>query len=194
MYYSPTSILPLPLALPPPSLLLSCRRSAITPVRPIPSWYHHMFATHVPSIRTIYSQRSKNGRVAMYCTTVLSLFSTYASISPNRASCIAVSRGGYYNLLSNNLCVCLPVIHLETLCWNPPRARTMRGVITHTFSPKSSTAWTTAFKKIPNTLGFYPSFTKVIGRCAHLFLALLIFPTTDGQSPSKAVMIRPKYF
>ena len=52
-----------------------------------------------PGICTVSSQRSRIGSVAIYCATVFFPFSTYSSIYPNTASCIAVSCGGYYHLL-----------------------------------------------------------------------------------------------
>ena len=76
--------------------------------------------THVPGIHTASLKRSTIGCVAIYCATVLCLFITYASISSNLASSIAMYRGGYYQLPSNNIQVCLQVICWTTLCWNPP--------------------------------------------------------------------------
>ena len=65
----------------------------------------------------------------MYCVDVFFLLSKYSSTSSNPASCIAVSKGGYYQLLSIICQSCFPVICLYTLCWNPPRSLPMWGVI-----------------------------------------------------------------
>ena len=78
------------------------------------------------------------------------------------ASCISVSRGGYPKLLSNNIWVCLLVKPRATLCWTPPRYRTMWGVINDSSTPKISTACTTALKDILDTLGFTPTFRRFL--------------------------------
>ena len=52
----------------------------------------------------------------MYCAAVLCLLGTYASTSSKPASCIAVSKYGYFQLPSGNHWGCLYVIHMATLC------------------------------------------------------------------------------
>ena len=69
----------------------------------------------------------------------------------------------------------------------------MRGVITHVYSPKISSACTTSLKNILNTLEFAPFLPKIIDRCAQLLLAFHRFTTTYIQSSYDDVMIRPSY-
>ena len=167
--------------------------TTLAPVRSSTSCSYHLFATHIPSIRTVSSKSSVIVCVEMYCTTVFCLFSTYASISSKTASCISVSRSGYCQIPSNNLRGFLPVICWDNLCWNPPRDRPVRGVTTQVSTPKNSTACPTTLENIPDTLGFTPSLPKIIARRVQLLLAFHRFSKTYGQSASKAVMILPKY-
>ena len=69
----------------------------------------------------------------------------------------------------------------------------MQGVITHASNPKRNTACTITLKKIPDTCSLDLSCPKIIENCAHLFLEFLRFPTTTGQSFSKAVKIQTSY-
>ena len=69
----------------------------------------------------------------------------------------------------------------------------MRGVRTHISYPKINTAWTTALKKNPDTLGSYPSRPRILVNRAQLFRAFSKFPTTSGQSLSPSSMTRPSY-
>ena len=69
----------------------------------------------------------------------------------------------------------------------------MWGVIYHVSAPTSRTAYTTTFKKIPDTLGLAPSPPIKIHRQDQIFQASHKTPTTDGQYLSKAVKIHPKY-
>ena len=85
------------------------------------------------------------------------------------------------------------MIHRKTLCWNPPRARPIRGVITNVSAPKISNPYTTYLKNTLVTLGLAPYLTSIIDRCAQLFLAFRKPPTADGQYSPKAVKTRPKY-
>ena len=55
--------------------------ATLAPASSSPSLSHHLLATHDPDIRTVSLQRSKIGRVAMYCATVFCLFRTYSPIS-----------------------------------------------------------------------------------------------------------------
>ena len=86
------------------------------PTRSIISFYHHLLMTHIPGICTVSSHRSIIGRITIYCAAVFFLLSTHASTSSNPASCIAVSKCGYYQLPSRNRRGYLPVIHIATLC------------------------------------------------------------------------------
>ena len=144
------------------SPLSSSHTSAATielaPARSRTSYYYHFLANHAPGIRTVSSHRPRISRVAIYCATVLCLFRTYSPISSNPSSCIPIFRGNYYKITSTCRFVCLPVICLDTLCWTPPRAWPMRGVITHVYDPKKSTACTTSFKNTPKPLDCTPNF------------------------------------
>ena len=100
------------------------------------SFYNHIFTTHIPKICTVSSQSSRIGRISMYYAAILYLLSTHASTSSNPNSCIAVSKGGYYQLTYRNRRGYLPLIHIATLCLKPPMTCPMRGVITHISDPK----------------------------------------------------------
>ena len=135
------------------------------------------------------SARSDISKDPIFC-----LLITHASTSSNPASCIAASKGGNYQLPSRNCRGFLPVIHMDSLCWNPPIARPIRGVIVHVSNPIRSTVCTTDLKNISDTLGFAPSLRKIIKNRDQLFLKSCRFPTNSGQSSSEAVMIWPRYF
>ena len=72
------------------------------PTRSITSFSYHLFTTNIPGICTVSLQRSRVGRIEMYCASILCLISTHADTSSNPASCIAVSKCGYYQLPSRN--------------------------------------------------------------------------------------------
>ena len=151
---------------------------------------HHLLSNHVPVLHNISSQRSRIGCITMYYATILCLLSTYTSTSSNPDSYIITSNGGYYQLLSRNHQYCLPVIHLTTLYWNPPRDRTMWGFITQVSYPKRGTACTTALKNIPNNYRLSTSCPKIFNNRAQLLLAFLRVPTTARQSsPTLSCMI-----
>ena len=57
----------------------------------------------------------------------------------------------------------------------------MQGVSTHVSDPKISTAWTTALKNNPDTLGLAPYCPRIFFSQAQLFCAFFGFPTTSGQ-------------
>ena len=126
--------------------------TALTPTRYRPTCSHYLFFTHVPGIRTVSSQSSKIGRVAMYCVAAFYLFSTYSSISSNPDSCILVSIWGKYQIPYNRLWGCLTVIYCGNLLWNHPRALPVQGVIAHISAPISRTTCTTSLKNHPDTL------------------------------------------
>ena len=126
------------------------------PTRSSTSLSHHLFTTRIPGICTVLSQISISCRIAMYRAAVFCLLSTHASKYSNPASCIAISKGGYYQLTSRNHRGFLAVIHMANLCWNPSIACPVWGVIIHIYDPKINTAYTTALKNTPDTLGFPP--------------------------------------
>ena len=101
----------------------------LAPSRPRTSCFYHFLATHSPGIRTVSSHRPRIVRVAIYCATILCLFRTYSPISSNPASCIPIFSGDYSKIPSTCRFVCPPVICLDTLCWKPPWAWPMRGVV-----------------------------------------------------------------
>ena len=63
----------------------------------------------------------------------------------------------------------------------PPSSRPIQGVITHTSDPKIITAFTTALKNIPNTLGFTLYFPKILNNRAQILLVFPSFPTISVQ-------------
>ena len=99
--------LPLPLS--------SAASANLAPDSSSPSCSHHILATYSPGLCTVSLQRSKIDGVAMYCATVFCLFGTYAPISSNPTSSIAVSSGGYSQPPSSCRFGCLPIIRLATL-------------------------------------------------------------------------------
>ena len=56
------------------SLYASVTARTLTPARSIPYCSHHILAIQAPGFRTIFLQRSRIGRVAMYCTTMFCFF------------------------------------------------------------------------------------------------------------------------
>ena len=143
--------------------------SAAAPAKSNPSYSHHLFETRIPGLRTASSQRSRIGRVAMYCATVFCLLRMYASTSSKPASRITSPKGEYYHQATGRHRGCRPVIRQANLCWNPPRARPMRGVITHISVPKRRTVCTTPLKKVPDTHVLAPSRLKILVRRVHCF-------------------------
>ena len=45
----------------------------------------------------------------------------------------------------------------------------MQGVITYVYDPNSSTACTTSFLNIPETLGLAPYYPRILSSCAQFF-------------------------
>ena len=127
----------------------SASTTALVPARSRTSYPYQFLAIHSPGIRTVSSHRPRIGCVTIYCANVLWLFRKYSPVSSKPASCISIFSGNYYKIPSTCRFGCLPVICMDTLCWNPPRARPMQGFITHVYNPKRSTACTTALKKNP---------------------------------------------
>ena len=60
----------------------------------IPVWSHHLIVTRAPSLCFFPSQRSRSGRVAIYCATVFCLLFIYVLTSVSPASFIAPSSEG----------------------------------------------------------------------------------------------------
>ena len=60
----------------------------------IPFWSHHLIVTLAPLICVVPSQRSRSGRVAMYCATVFCLMFIDVRTSLKPASFMAPSREG----------------------------------------------------------------------------------------------------
>ena len=61
-------------------------------------------------------------------------------------------------------------------------------------SPNSSTYWTTALKKFPDTRLSAPSLLSIRFSRPQLFRAFPRFPATAGESSSPAVSILSSYF
>ena len=70
----------------------------------------------------------------------------------------------------------------------------MRGVITHISDQNRKTACITSLNKVTGTRVICPSRPNILVIQAHFFCVFLRFLTTTGQSFSKAVRIRPRYF
>ena len=136
-----------------------------------PFCYHHLLATHSYDICTVYLHRSIIVRITIYCATAFCLFGKYSTISSNPASCISISIGGYSQLPPACCFGCLPVIRLDTLCWNPPRDRPMRGVTNHVSDPKRSTACKTVLQNIPDTPRLAPSLPSILVSQGQTFCA-----------------------
>ena len=69
----------------------------------------------------------------------------------------------------------------------------MWGLTTHVSNQKSSTAWTTALKKKPETRGAAPSLLRMRVILLQTDLARDKFLTTSGQSSSAANITCPRY-
>ena len=79
------------------------------------------------------------------------------------------------------------------LVLEPPRTLTMREVTTQVSAPKSSTNWTTAIKKKPDTRVAAPSLLRIRVSLRHIDRALSRFWTTSGQLSFAAEITRPNY-
>ena len=97
----------------------------------------------------------------MYCATVFCLLVMAFQIPSKPASCIAFFRGGYVHCNLPPLRGCLLVIQFAALCMKLYIARSILEVSTHISAPRSSTACTTAVKKLPDTLLFALSQIKI---------------------------------
>ena len=159
------------------------------PASSIPSCSHHLQETQAPGLRTDRSQRSRIGRVAIYCAVVFYLFWMYTPISSNTASSIADASSGYFQPPSPCLPRLPPVDTLRDPVLKIPRARSVRGVSTHVSDPKINTACTTILNNIPDTLGSAPSRPSILVSGAQLFRAFFKFPTTNGcrHKPSQVL-------
>ena len=80
---------------------------------------------------------------------------------------------------------------MEILCWKLTRVRPMWRFSNHVSDPNKRTAYTTAFKKNPKTLGLAPSRPRIFSRRAHLFRAFRMYPTNAGQLSSTSVKTSP---
>ena len=140
---------------------------------PSTSYSHHLLDINTHIIRKVSLHRSIIGHVAIYYVIIFCLFKTYYFISSDPASYISVFRGGYYQLTYTCHFGCPPVIRLDTLCWNLPRARPMQGIITHISKAKRINTCTTDLnlKNTPDTLGMYPSFQSILVSWSQLFCA-----------------------
>ena len=58
----------------PSSLSADSNATYLEPASSIPSCFNHLLSTQAPDLRTVFSQRSRIGHVAMYCATVLYVF------------------------------------------------------------------------------------------------------------------------
>ena len=69
----------------------------------------------------------------------------------------------------------------------------MKGVRTDVSDPKINTAWTTALKKKPDTLGYAPSQSRILVIYVQLFGYFIKFLTTAGQLSSPAIITHTRY-
>ena len=106
----------------------------------IPACPHHHLDTLSPGLRADCSQRSRIGRVAIYCATVFCLLMIYFPIPPKLASIVASSNDGFSQIQPPCILGCLPVSHRTTLCWKLIRSRSILGVSTHISALNNNTA------------------------------------------------------
>ena len=78
---------------------------------------------------------------------------------------------------------------VESCPWPVP----YRGVSTYFSNPKSSTAWTTTVKKIPEILGLSPSHPSIFVGYSQLLCTIFRLRTTALQSFSASVKTHPRY-
>ena len=81
-----------------------------------PSYSHHLQDTLVPGLQADRSQRSRIGRIAIYCAAVFRLLWVYVLIPSKPASTITSSNEGYSKIPSPCLLDCLPVSRRATVC------------------------------------------------------------------------------
>ena len=155
--------------------------AACSPSKSNPSCYHHRLQTHIPGLCTTFSHISRTVCVAIYCVAKLFLLKMYTSTSSKPDSCIASSKGGHSQQISQLRCGCLPVILRYTLCLKPSRARPMWGFITHIYDPKIITTCTTELNKFSNNCGLDPPNPKILDNLAHSFRTFLRLLTTTGH-------------
>ena len=177
------------------SLSVSASAAALSmvPVRYIPACSHHCIPTCSHGVLFISSYSSRIDRVAMNCATVFLLILIYSPIASNPTSSFAAATKVYSHFPSYRIHRSLHISRFSTWSWNPPRNLSMQGVTTQVYVPKSSTDWTTALDKNPNTRVAAPSLMRIRVILCHTTRALVRFPTTTGQSSSAAEIARPKY-
>ena len=117
----------------------------------------------------------------MYYATVFCLLVMAFRIPSNPASCMAYFRGGYVHSPSPPIRGCFLVIRHSAPYRKLSRARSIRGVSTHVYSPNSSTACITALKTLPDTLLSTPSRLKIRNRLPQIFRAFTRLPATASQ-------------
>ena len=103
------------------------------------------------------------------------------STSSSHASSIALSRGGYFQILSTSLQEFMHIIWWSIRWWNPPRLFLMHRFMTHISNPNRRTTWTMALYNIPILLASTLSRPKIRDSRAHFFQAFQILSTTAGN-------------
>ena len=118
MYLAPD---PTPTPSPPSSPYISL------PGNTRPSYTHHCVGACGPLILYLSNHKSRMGKLAMYCTTLLWCLEIYVYIS---LSLISSSKRGYSYVRSDRRHRISPDIHCTNLSWNPHKSRLIRGVAT----------------------------------------------------------------
>ena len=115
------------------------------------------------------------------------------STSYSPASSIVSYRGGYVHTPPLLCQSCLPISLWATLWRNSPNTLPICGVITYLSDPYSITDCTTVKDIWPKIWASATSLTRTLVSHSHFRLVFRRFLTTDGQSLSVAVRIRPRY-
>ena len=110
---------------PPSSASAAAASVSLAPASSMPVCYHHRISTHAPCFLSTTSQRSRSGRVAIYCRTVFCLRRMYVSIGSNPASALAAAVKVYSHFQSSLFQRSRPVSRHSTWPWRLPRPRPM---------------------------------------------------------------------
>ena len=155
--------------LPPPPLLLP------GPGPPLPTAFSYPRPWHPHRILAYTHNRLRNN---LFCDSIVTLQNILTHLQKYCLLHLYIK----WRLLKNpiHLPLWLPPSDISGyLVLNPPRAQPMQGVITHVYNPKISTAFTTAFKNTPNTLGLYPYLLSILAKWAQIYRDLRRLHKTD---------------
>ena len=130
-----------------PSLSASVSDVSLAPSRSIPNCFHHRIPPRSPWFLSAASQRSRSGRVSIYCASVLFLRQIYVFIGSNPASALSTF-SEVYSQFPYILCRrSHPVSRRATWHWKPPMNLPMKGGNHPRLHTKEQHQWDGEFKE-----------------------------------------------